>query len=320
MTTSDLASRIPAVRPREVRAEEAPPATPALFQPRNRPPFFSRYGRALAFSLVLHLVLAVLAPRFVILYSPPAGGGGALAPGNASEQTTYLEIALTPPGEIVPLSEVSADQPPIDISVIVSPPRVVPPTTTPTESVGELPTTGAGQISGTPTGGATQGLGVAGAPSGTTSEGGGSGAGAAAAALRPGYRDGRLYVESPLLPDLEKTPEQRYAEHLSARMEAVRDSINMEASRADLTPDWVHTDASGNRWGLSDEGLHLGPITIPRSLVPSPRSTGDTRTQQDALERQRQREEIERQEADRARRATQQERNRAAEEARGSGR
>jgi hypothetical protein len=147
------------------------------------------------------------------------------------------------------------------------------------------------------------------------------GAGAAAAAsLRPGYRDSRLYVETPLLPDIDKSPEQRYAEHLNARMDAVRDSMAVEAGRADMRPDWVHTDGSGNRWGLSEEGLHLGGITIPRALIPNPRATGDTQSQQAERERQRQRDEIQRQEADRARRATQEERNRAAQEAREAGR
>src|SRR5690606_22410193 len=103
----------------------------------------------------------------------------------------------------------------------------------------------------------------------------------------------------------------RYREHLQARIDAMNDSIY---GRRGPNTDWTVRDGSGNRWGVSEDGVHLGPVTIPRALVPVPSASGTNQDLEAERERMRQREEIQRQEADRERReALQESRERAAE-------
>jgi hypothetical protein len=131
-------------------------------------------------------------------------------------------------------------------------------------------------------------------------------------ALQPGYGDSRLYVTPDPFPMSSRnlTPEQIYAERLQERIQAVNDSIAAGIRRDSNTRDWMF-----GRWGLASDGLHLGGITIPRQLVPSPAPSGDNQTREAGREQQRQRDEIQRQEAARERQRIQDERNRAAREA-----
>jgi hypothetical protein len=127
--------------------------------------------------------------------------------------------------------------------------------------------------------------------------------------LRPGFRDQRLYVTpSPLPARPQQTPYDEYRAHLQARIDAVNDSMGVAARRDARTADWTLTDGSGNRWGLSPEGLHLGGITIPRALLPLPGPTGDNQSLEAERERQRQRDEIQRQADDATRGDTARER------------
>ena len=119
--------------------------------------------------------------------------------------------------------------------------------------------------------------------------------------LRPGFRDPRLYVAPDALPAPERTNQQKYMDHLGARIEALNDSMAVRGPNTD----WTVTDGSGRRWGLSEDGLHLGPVTIPKELVPRPGATGTNQKREQGEEEQRQRGEIQRQEDDRARREAQ---------------
>lgn len=131
---------------------------------------------------------------------------------------------------------------------------------------------------------------------------GATGAGSVREALRPGYRDPRLYVDPRQVPLPEKSDRQKYMDHLHARIDAVNDSLYGEAEAARRATDWTFKDKEGRRWGLSPDGLHLGGVTVPRELVPLPRATGDNQQLEGEREKQRQREEIRRQEEDRKRR------------------
>lgn len=133
-------------------------------------------------------------------------------------------------------------------------------------------------------------------------------AGRAGEALRPGYRDDRLYVDpGALRVEAEKSQHQKYMEHLTARIDAINDSVYGESERARKATDWTKTDKEGRRWGLSPEGIHLGGVTVPRALLPIPLATGDNATLDEARQARRAREEIQRQEDDRARRQAQEE-------------
>ena len=106
---------------------------------------------------------------------------------------------------------------------------------------------------------------------------------------------------------------QRYREHFQARIDALNDSMY---GATGPNTDWTMKDGSGNRWGVSEDGVHLGPLTIPRALVPFPAASGTNQDLEEAREQQRQREEIDRQEADRERRGALEESRAAAEERR----
>ena len=128
-----------------------------------------------------------------------------------------------------------------------------------------------------------------------------AGGGSVAERLRPGFSDPRLYAdpEAVRMTRPQRSGAERYQEQLQARIDAMNDSIY---GRRGPNTDWTVRDGSGNRWGVSEDGVHLGPLTIPRALVPGPAASGTNQDLEQERERQRQREEIQRQEADRERR------------------
>ncbi len=205
---------------------------------------------------------------------------------NAAPQGAFgMEAIIVIPSANAPEFPVQ-ETPQEEVQPIFRPPIDAAPTPTPDDA-------GAGPLGDAPVGDA-----AADAPSG----------GSARDALRPGYRDPRLYVAPRPLQTEERTDLERYMDHVQARIDAVNDSMAASARRESSTADWTITDDSGNRWGVSSEGLHLGGITIPSALVPLPGATGDNQTREGARERERQREEIRRQEEDREREATRNER------------
>jgi hypothetical protein len=161
-----------------------------------------------------------------------------------------------------------------------------------------------------------------GAPQVITSQGGEAPAAAAPAAggsvaerLRPGFSDPRLYSDPEIarLRQPGPTDGQRYREHFQRRVDALNDSLY---GATGPNTDWTVKDGSGNRWGISEEGVHLGPLTIPRFLIPTPPPSGTNQDLEEAREQQRQREEIQRQEADREVRRARQESQEAARQRR----
>jgi len=83
--------------------------------------------------------------------------------------------------------------------------------------------------------------------------------------LRPRVGDWRLWVVPALARRLDRTPEERNQEleaRLHALLEAYDDSIAAEFARAAESMDWT-VGEEGNKWGVSPQGLHLGPVTLP---------------------------------------------------------
>jgi hypothetical protein len=149
-------------------------------------------------------------------------------------------------------------------------------------------------------------------PAGAGVDGDGGGV---AERLRPGFSDPRLYVDpqaarlrAPGSSDI-----ARYRQHFQARIDALNDSLY---GASGPNTDWTVKDGSGNRWGISEEGVHLGPLKIPRALVPFPAASGTNQDLEEAREQRRQKEEIDRQEADRERRRALEESNAAARDRR----
>ncbi len=80
--------------------------------------------------------------------------------------------------------------------------------------------------------------------------------------LRPNEENSRLWAPvDRTLTDL--TPEERFQLEIEAAIEAWNDTVAAAGERARAATDWTHTDADGNRWGVSPGKLHLGKVTLP---------------------------------------------------------
>jgi hypothetical protein len=258
------------------RTPEPPPRPPRVVRPSRPPLSFERvFGFGVLASVLLHLLLFLLLSDLVRIGVMP--GGPPAAPERVAVRT---EIQLLNPVASETAPEIPAEEEP------PTPERPVPART---PAAPPRPGAAAAEPAEAPA-----------AP----------GTGSARDALRPGFRDPRLYVTPrEIVPD-QRTEHERYMEHLQARVDALNDSINAGYP----VTDWTVRDRDGKRWGLSPEGLHLGGVTVPRALLPLPAATGDNAQLERAREQQRQREEIRRQEEDRDRRATQEERVRSTRE------
>jgi hypothetical protein len=186
------------------------------------------------------------------------------------------------------------------------------PATSPQEPAAAAPAeVGAAPPGGVPRVITSQG-GEAAVPAEAPAEGGGGGV---AERLRPGFSDARLYADPEIArmrqPGISDT--ERYRRHFQARIDALNDSLYGSSGP---NTDWTVKDGSGNRWGISEEGIHLGPLRIPRALVPFPPASGTNQDLEQDREQRRQREEIDRQEADREVRRARDESNAAARERR----
>lgn len=87
----------------------------------------------------------------------------------------------------------------------------------------------------------------------------------AAERLRPRVGDWRLWLVYPLARRTDLTPAERTAQleaRLQAILEAYDDSMAAELARQAEAMDWT-VGEEGNKWGVSPEGLHLGPLTVP---------------------------------------------------------
>ena len=84
-----------------------------------------------------------------------------------------------------------------------------------------------------------------------------------------GFSDLRLAAALPVL-----RPEKALAEALAqpegyvSPLRQCYDSIDARAARSRKVQDWSRRDRRGWRWGLSADGIHLGPITVP--IAPPP--------------------------------------------------
>jgi len=246
-------------------------------------------------SIALHLLVLLFSPLFIQTRFPPGGSVG--APRTSTGGPFGMQAINVVPSETAPdLPETTpTEQAPVPAARTPAP-----------APAAETPVSGGG--SDAPAAPGTGG----GDPVEPAGEGGD--------ALRPGYRDPRMYVLPNPYERLDnRTDHERYMERFSARIDAVNDSMGMAAARNSTTSDWTVTDGEGRRWGLSPEGLHLGGVTIPRAVLPLPGATGDNASQEAAREEERQRQEIIRQEAERERRETQNERIREMQDTRGTG-
>lgn len=87
--------------------------------------------------------------------------------------------------------------------------------------------------------------------------------------LRPRLSDRRLWAPPP--PEWsELTLEQREELLVAGRLEAWMDSVNAANAAASAWTDWTFRDGDGGRWGVSEQGLHLGDLTLPLPQFAAP--------------------------------------------------
>jgi hypothetical protein len=84
--------------------------------------------------------------------------------------------------------------------------------------------------------------------------------------LRPGYVDPRISTTT-AFPPAEKTGAEAVRERILGRLSAYNDSIAEDAAIRRRDADWTLKGKNGERWGVSEEGLHLGKITIPAKAI-----------------------------------------------------
>lgn len=288
----------------------SPPQDPELHDPalaeagaEARPVIAARMRRALPqrfigpplwISAAAHLIVVVA----LLLY---AQFGPESTPLPIGRTATVEYVDLVVPSDLPAAEAPAADEPAAPAA------EVSPDTPAPTQPAAQEPAAGA------PPRIITSGGGEQTVPPEQEAGGGGGGV---AERLRPGFRDPRLYTDPGLgrLQQPGPSDAQRYQEHLQARIDALNDSMY---GGSGPNTDWTVKDGSGRRWGVSEDGVHLGPLTIPRALVPFPAASGTNQDLEQEREIRRQREEIQRQEADRERRRALQERNAEARERRG---
>ena len=97
-----------------------------------------------------------------------------------------------------------------------------------------------------------------------------------------GFSDLRLAAALPVL-----RPEEALAEALAqpkgyvSPLRQCYDSIDVRAARSREAQDWSRRDRRGWRWGLSTDGIHLGPITVPIAPPPPPPGAASWRPERD---------------------------------------
>jgi hypothetical protein len=276
-------------------------ARPVLSPTRPAP----RTGRGpIGLSLVVHLVVLSVFVLF-LRFGPAIGPSG---PSRPPEEVQYFDLdfptGAAPTGIPAASAPASASAPAAPANGVARPrgpeeeplvfPSVPAPSAAPSGAVGGAQPEAGGA-------GAEQG--GEGESGGQAGEGGGIGD-----RLRPGYRDSRLYVDQKIesLKEVDTRSDiQKYRDRLQAAIQASNDSAWAQGSHPNT--DWTKTDRNGRKWGVDEKGVYLGGIRIPKALVPTPRASGTNKELEAARQRQKQHDEIQRQEEAAARKKTQDE-------------
>ena len=211
----------------------------------------------MALSLGVHLLLLVAAVTLLRIGRPSTGTPPA-APGAPETSVTYIDVAPVPGDQSAPMEAAAPGATGISAAPADTAGPRPSPAAAPAGAVrpGRIPAAGA-QGTGAPAPGAVA-PGVAGAGTGEPGR-----TGIAGGALRPGYRDPRLYTVPRDPTARPQTEHERYMAGLEGRIRSINDSTAAEMERARKAKDWTTTDKDGNRWGVSPGKVHLGKVTIP---------------------------------------------------------
>ncbi|GAC1651816.1 MAG: hypothetical protein NVS4B3_13100 [Gemmatimonadaceae bacterium] len=94
------------------------------------------------------------------------------------------------------------------------------------------------------------------------------GEGGPARGVRPAYADPRLWVPPADVVTAPTTVTQRLDSLLAARIGPITDSLAQVAAAARKGSDWTF-ERNGKKYGLDQQGLHIGDFTVPRFLLPT---------------------------------------------------
>jgi hypothetical protein len=87
------------------------------------------------------------------------------------------------------------------------------------------------------------------------------------------------------LPAEELTPDERVRARVAAQLQQYNDSVAAEEEARARALDWSVKTEDGGRWGISPQGVHLGSITVPRWLIPTPQTSQEKRAEYAGRER-----------------------------------
>ena len=93
------------------------------------------------------------------------------------------------------------------------------------------------------------------------------GGGGALRGVQPSFHDPRLWTIPDQIVTAPKSASERLDSALVDRIAQVTDSIAQAGPRR-ASSDWT-IDRGGRKYGLDQNGFHLGGITIPRAMIPS---------------------------------------------------
>jgi hypothetical protein len=103
--------------------------------------------------------------------------------------------------------------------------------------------------------------------------------------IQPSYSDPRVWVPPGEVAQAPLTKLEKLDSAVAAGVSRVRDSMAVAASGRQ-PGDWTFTKG-GQKYGLDEKGLHLGPLTIPSYLLPAFREQGTAAMNPAAAERAR---------------------------------
>ena len=198
-------------------------------------------SRSVVISIALHIVLGAALVRLLLVPLPSMNlFGHAHAPPPIVERISFLALPKTS-NATIPGRSGGDDR---TVSKVLPKPLVAPtaipsavPAAPPAAAPSAEPSGGSGPVVGT--GGPAQGV-------------------------RPEYHDPRVWVAAAPLASAPKTTKERADSLVSAEIEAHNDSMAKVSGRK--PGDWTFTH-NGQKYGIDQQYIHLGPISIPNAIL-----------------------------------------------------
>ena len=202
-----------------------------------------RSGGALAFSVVLHIVIgAGILELFLMAHPHGHWLTGSRQHPPLVERIGFLALPKAGPAAVV--GKNGGNNQPISKKIKPQGPLVAPtgvPNGIPAVPVQPAPSAGGGTGPVVGTGGATEGV-------------------------RPEYNDSRLWVAPGSAVTAPKTTSQQLDSALAVSVKASNDSL-MVLNGGKQPGDWTFSGKNGEKWGMDSRFIHLGPVSLPDAVL-----------------------------------------------------